>query len=201
MQDIPPGEGGIAGPFPYMELDWNTEGITRGPNGAFVYPHFDFHFYTKPAEFIQSLSCVPLPPTDRVCDAFRTDYERMRAFHNMVPGEYLPDTYRPDLLSAIPEMGLHYVDSGFEFTVDSVNNTPVLLYGSYDGEIAFIKGAVTIFTLANVKAAPDQSLSWDFPQPQENWAEIDWPTRFTITYLPETDQFEAGFTDFVRREP
>ena len=200
MQDVPAGEGGVEGPFPYMEIDWNTEGLARGPNGSFTYPHYDFHFYLRDAEFMQSLTCVPLPPTDRVCDPLRTDYERMRKFQNLVPQEYLPSTYRADVGSAIPKMGLHYLDSAIKYTVDHVNNNPTMLYGSYDGKIVFAEASVTIFNLANVKAARDQTLSWSYPQPTKFASETGWPTTFTLTYVPETDQFEAAFTGFVREE-
>jgi hypothetical protein len=30
-------------PIKYIEVDYNTEGKKRGPNGAFIQPHFDFH--------------------------------------------------------------------------------------------------------------------------------------------------------------
>ena len=149
---------------------------------------------------MQSLTCVPLPPTDRVCDPLRTDYERMRKFQNLVPQEYLPSTYRADVGSAIPKMGLHYLDSAMNYTVDHVNNNPTMLYGSYDGKIVFAEASVTIFNLANVKAAREQTLSWSYPQPTKFASETGWPTTFTLTYMPKTDQFEAAFTGFVREE-
>ena len=41
-----------ASPFKYVEVDWNTEGLPRGPQGSFVSPHFDFHFYTRQKSWI-----------------------------------------------------------------------------------------------------------------------------------------------------
>jgi hypothetical protein len=75
-----------------------------------------------------------------------------------------------------------------------------MLYGSYDGKIVFAEASVTIFNLANVKAARDQTLSWSYPQPTKFASETGWPTTFTLTYLPATDQFEAAFTGFVHEE-
>ena len=97
-------------------------------------------------------------------------------------------------------MGLHYLDSAIDYTVDYVNNNPTMLYGSYDGEIVFAEASVTIFNLADVKAAPDQTLSWSYPQPTKFSSDAGWPTAFTLTYLPETDHFEAVFTGFVHDE-
>ena len=51
-----------------------------------------------------------------------------------------------------------------------------------------------------VIAAPDQTLSFPFAQPQAFAEAIDWPTEFTIQYLPETGGFLAGFTNFAHHE-
>jgi hypothetical protein len=37
-------DGEAPSPFRYLEVDWNTEGLPRGPNNSFTSPHFDFHF-------------------------------------------------------------------------------------------------------------------------------------------------------------
>jgi hypothetical protein len=66
--------------------------------------------------------------------------------------------------------------------------------------VVFAEASVTPYTLQDVIAAPDQTLSWDFAQPQAFAEAIDWPTEFTIQYLPETGGFLAGFTNFVHHE-
>lgn len=65
-------------PFQYVEVDWNTEGLPRGPNGSFINPHFDFHFYTKSQAFVeQEMQCVTVGKT---CDGLQTGYAQMRRF-------------------------------------------------------------------------------------------------------------------------
>ncbi len=62
-----------ASPFTYLEIDWNTEGLPRGPNNSFVSPHFDFHFYLKPRSYLQQeVSCPQqsAPSTGRVSISF-----------------------------------------------------------------------------------------------------------------------------------
>lgn len=54
------GPAGASQPFQYVEIDWNTEGAPRGPNGSFVSPHFDFHFYLLPQETIENGSPASL---------------------------------------------------------------------------------------------------------------------------------------------
>ncbi len=66
-------------PFQYVEVDWNTEGAPRGPNGSFASPHFDFHFYMWPQEQVEGeLTCVST--NGKTCDEFLTDYTQMQQF-------------------------------------------------------------------------------------------------------------------------
>jgi hypothetical protein len=51
-----------------------------------------------------------------------------------------------------------------------------------------------------VIAAPGQTLSFEFQQPEAFATEIDWPTEFVITYIPETGGFQAGFANFEHHE-
>jgi len=186
-------------PFAYAEIDWNTEGEPRGPNGSFVSPHFDFHFYMEPkSEIDHQLGCVST--NGRTCDEFETSYEQMRLFQEMPAPQYIPASYRADVDSAIPEMGLHLLDASFDYTVENVNNTPTLIYGTFNGDVLFAEASVTLYTLQNVIDAPGQTLTFTYQQPEAFATEIDWPTEFVITYLPETGGFQAGFASFVHHE-
>jgi hypothetical protein len=190
---------GAAPPFNYVEVDWNTEGEPRGPNGSFISPHFDFHFYMQPrADIDHHLTCIST--NGRTCDDFATSYDQMQLFQDLPDSQYVPVSYRADTGSAIPEMGLHLLDASFDYTVENVNHTPTLIYGTFDGQVIFAEASVTLFTLQDVIAAPGQTLSFTFQQPEAFATEIDWPTEFTITYLPETGGFQAGFTNFVHHE-
>ncbi|MGC4108648.1 MAG: hypothetical protein QM753_20170 [Thermomicrobiales bacterium] len=120
----------------------------------------------------------------------------MRRFQNMPDARYVPDLYRPDVGSAIPMMGLHLLDMTQQYTVDAVNHYPVLIYGTFDGAVVFAEASVTLQTLQDVVAAPEHRLDYAFRQPTDYAREIDWPTTFTIEYLPETGGFRAGFTGF-----
>jgi hypothetical protein len=190
---------GASLPFAYAEIDWNTEGEPRGPNGSFSSPHFDFHFYMEPKTDIDHhLGCVST--NGRTCDQFETSYEQMRLFQEMPDPQYVPASYRADVGSAIPEMGLHLLDATFDYTVENVNHTPTLIYGTFNGEVIFAESSVTLYTLQDVIAAPGQTLSFTYQQPEAFATEIDWPTEFVITYLPETGGFKAGFASFEHHE-
>ena len=186
-------------PFAYVEIDWNTEGEPRGPNGSFASPHFDFHFNMLTMDEMQrELTCVS--SNGKTCDGLLTDYEQMRRFQAMPDAQYVPDLYRPDVGSAIPQMGLHLLDMTVTYTVDAVNHTPVLIYGTFDGQVIFAEASVTLFTLQDAVAAPDHRLSFAFRQPAAFMRTIDWPTEFVIEFLPDTGGFLAGFTGFERHE-
>jgi hypothetical protein len=190
---------GASQPFQYVEIDWNTEGEPRGPNGSFSSPHFDFHFYLQSRETIESqLDCIS--SNGKTCDAFLTDYDQTKRFQNMPEAAQVPDLYRPDVGSAIPAMGMHHLDMTADYTVDSVNHTPVLIYGSFDAEIVFAEASVTLYTLQDAKAAPDHRISFPFHQPASFDTAIDWPTEFVLEYLPDTGGFRVGFAGFQHHE-
>ena len=186
---------GAAMPFQYVEIDWNTEGEPRGPNGTFISPHFDFHFYLQSKSAVdQMMQCVST--NGKTCDQFETSYDQMRLFQDMPLSPYVPANYRPDVGSAIPEMGLHLLDATFDYTVDNVNHTPTLIYGTFNGQVVFAEASVTLFTLQDVVAAPDHQITYAFEQPQQFANNISWPTNFQIIYNPDTGGFQAGFIDF-----
>ena len=186
-------------PFTYVEIDWNTEGEPRGPNGSFVSPHFDFHFYMLPMEEMErELTCVS--SNGKTCDALLTDYDQIRRFQDLPDARYVPELYRADVGSAIPVMGLHLLDMTMDYTVDAVNHYPVLIYGTFDGRVIFAEASVTLYTLQDAMAAPDHRLEFPFRQPAAFQQAIDWPTEFVIEYLPDTGSFRAGFTGFNRHE-
>ena len=184
-----------AGPFAYAEIDWNTEGLPRGPNGSFASPHFDFHFYMLPrADVEQRMTCIST--NGRTCDPLETDYEQTKLFEDLPDVSFIPPTYRADPGSAIPAMGLHLLDTDFNYTLENVNHYPTLIYGTFDGKVVFAEASVTLYTLQDAVNSPDHRISFPFRQPQAFVTDINWPTEFVIEYLPETGGFQAGFVGF-----
>jgi len=178
--------------FKYAEVDWNTEGLPRGPQNSFVSPHFDFHFYLRPKSWVDShLRCFS--SNGRTCDPEKTSYAQMRRFLAAPPATDVPPGYFPGVESSIPDMGLHSLDGRVHYSVEEVNHHPVLLYGSFDGELLFVEASVTQYNLQDAMVAPSHTLSYVYRQPRR-YEQPSWPTRFTITYHPGTGAFTAGFT-------
>jgi hypothetical protein len=178
-------------PFKYAEVDWNTEGLPRGPQNSFLSPHFDFHFYLRQKSWVdRHLRCGS--SNGRTCDPQKTSYAQMRRFLMAPPATDVPPGYFPGVESSIPDMGLHSLDGRVHYSVEEVNHHPVLLYGSYDGRLLFVEASVTQYNLQDAMQAPSHTLSYVYRQPRK-YEQRSWPTRFTITYHPPTGGFTAAF--------
>jgi hypothetical protein len=183
---------GVNVPFKYVEVDWNTEGLPRGPNGSFVNPHYDFHFYTKTPEFInQELTCFT---SEKTCDHMQTGYVQARRFLTLPPQNFVPNSYFPDSESSIANMGLHNLDGRFNYTIQNVNDNPVIIYGTFDGEIVFLEASLTLYAFQNAISS-DAPISWQISQPQVYSYEW-WPNSMTLEFDPTRDVFIFSLTDF-----
>jgi hypothetical protein len=185
------------GPYRYAEVDWNTEGLPRGPNNAFISPHFDFHFYLRPRRWVDHRLMCP-STNGRTCDEQETPYAQMQRFLRIPDARFVPRAYFPDTGSSIPLMGLHLLDGLATYTVDAVNHTPVLIYGTYDRKVLFSEASVTLQTLNDAVTAPGHQLSFAYRPPRVVQGHTRWPTRFVVRYEPATQTFVAGFQRFVR---
>jgi hypothetical protein len=188
---------GRAGPlvFRYVEVDWNTEGKPRGPNGSFLSSHFDFHFYLRPHGYVERFTgCTST--NGRTCDPMRTAAAQMRRFLKLPAARFFPHTYKADLGSSIPFMGLHLLDQRYRYTVPYVDHHPVLIYGTFDGQMLFAEASVTLATLQDARRARDHTLAFAFRPPRAVRNGLPWPTRFVIRFLPATGGFAAEFTEF-----
>jgi hypothetical protein len=185
-------------PFRYVEVDWNTEGLPRGPNNSFVSPHFDFHYYLRPRRWVDKKTrCTST--NGITCDPLRTSYPQMQCFLHMPKPGFVPASYGPDTGSSIPKMGLHLLDRTFDYTVGNVDHHPTLIYGTFNGEVLFAEASVTLETLQDAIAAPGQVVSFPFRQQRTVQGGVPWPTRFAIEYLPSSGGFRAGFERFRTR--
>src|SRR6266536_2001175 len=107
-----------------------------------------------PREDIEGkLTCVS--SNGKTCDPFKTDWTQMQRFLDLPDAQFVPETYRTDIDSSIPAMGLHSLDLSADYTVDAVNHHPVLIYGSFDGKIVFAESSVTLDTLQDAIADPN----------------------------------------------
>jgi hypothetical protein len=189
--------GEAPSPFRYLEVDWNTEGLPRGPNNSFTSPHFDFHYYLRPRHVVD-MKTMCVSSNGKTCDPFKTSYAQMRRFLTLPAPAFIPASYAPEPESSIPMMGLHLLDRRFDYTVHNVDHHPTLIYGTFDGRVLFAEASVTLATLQDAIAAPGHVVSFPFNQPRAVQGGVPWPKRFAIQYLPN-GTFRAGFELFRTR--
>ena len=185
-------------PFRYVEVDWNTEGKPRGPNGSFITPHYDFHFYVKDRAYVEKhMECMTVGKT---CDSLKTGYSQMRHFLDLPPDRFIPEKYFPDNDSSIAAMGMHNLDGSFEYTVENVNHNPVIIYGTFDGELAFLEVSMTLYGFQDaIKAArKGEKKEWNILQPKA-YAYPWWATKVSLEYLPDSKTFAFEFNGFEPR--
>jgi hypothetical protein len=183
-------------PFRYVEIDWNTEGRPRGPNGSFASGHFDFHFYVRSRAYVDDATSCDTGGAN-TCDPILTGERKMRRFLRLPSPRFLPTDYVLDPGSSIPAMGLHHLDQRFTYAKDYVDHHPVLLYGSFDGRLLFAEASVTLPTLHDVTRDVDRTISFPFRQPHAVRGGHRWPRRFALRMLPDGG-FEASFIGLHR---
>jgi hypothetical protein len=186
-------------PFRYVEVDWNTEGAPRGPNGSFSTPHYDFHFYLKDRAYVEKrMECMTVGKT---CDSQKTGYAQMQHFMDLPPDRFIPEKYFPDVDSSIAAMGMHNLDGSFDYTVDNVNHNPVIIYGTFDGELAFLEVSMTLYGFQDaIKAGrKGQKMTWNILQPKA-YAYPWWATKVSLEYLPASKSFAFEFNGFEPRK-
>jgi hypothetical protein len=200
FQGIQAPHGAAGGPFRYAEVDWNTEGLPRGPNNSFSSAHFDFHFYLQPRELVDRSTQCP-SSNGRTCDQQLTGFGQMRRFLDLPIAAYVPPGYFPDTGSSIPLMGFHTLDGRLRYSVDKVNHYPTLIYGTFQGRLLFAESSVTLYTLQDAVSAPSHTVTFPFRQPLRYQDNIPWPTRFTVRYDPRTRGLTAAFEGFGTHGP
>lgn len=187
-------------PIKYLEVDWNTEGLPRGPNGSFITPHYDFHFYFRDCKWVmEHMTCMT---TGKTCDPQKSGHDTMRPFLQLPPDSFLPASYFPDVDSSIVYMGLHNLDGKFTYEVQNVNHNPVIIYGSFENELAFLEVSMTLYAFQDAVRRSEKGekpLSWNIAQPAD-YAFPWWPTEVSLSHLPESKSFAFDFNGFKFRK-
>jgi len=151
--------------FRQAVLNWNPHGHI--PPGGYDVPHFDFHFYTIPEQ-------VRLAITATGPDLARAQ--------KAPASRYLPQGYVP-APPPEPRMGLHWVNPDFP-ELHGQPFTASLIYGSYDGRLAFVEPMVTV---AYLKTEPN--LHRMLPQPEA----YEYPGYFPRTWGVRWDGQAAAY--------
>lgn len=152
------------------------------PPGAYLMPHFDFHWYTIPRAERLAIDCADLVKPD------------------VLPAGYaLPDVELPPALAemagadtliglCVEEMGMHSLLTS-ELEGEEVFRGSIVV-GYYQGRPIFVEPMVT-------RALLMERASFDLVIPEIPGMTGAYPTTFRAEYDPEAEAYRFAFTDFA----
>jgi hypothetical protein len=156
----------------HLTLYWEPHGH---PPGAYLTPHFDFHFYTIPIATREGINCASeLKPA-------------------VLPADYgLVDIEIPELGMlvglCVPEMGMHALLASDLESEDVFDGTMVI--GYYDGAPIFFEPMIARDLLMRRE-------SFDLPMPTVSGLPegVRYPRRFRADYDQATDTYRFVFSE------
>lgn len=151
-------------PYNHIGLDWNPMGH---PPAFYQTPHFDAHFYMITPDVQQQIGNEMTDPKINIAPE----------------AKYLPADYI-DAQVNVPQMGKHWFDK-FSPELNGGEFTQTFIYGTYDGQVAFLE---PMFTLAYLSSRPNDT--FPIKQPAEFARKgLYYPTTYTIRHNPRTDGY------------
>lgn len=161
----------------HFALDWRPHG--HPPEPIYGSAHFDIHAYT-------------ITPAEREAIT-ATGADLDKAYKTPAP-EYIPAGYvlAPD--SAEAGMGAHWVDpTSAEFQGHPHGFDHTLIYGFYNGAIAFLEPMVSLDFLAS-----QQDFEGAIALPQSYAKPGLYPTRYRVAYSEDTQEYVVALMDFAQ---
>lgn len=170
--------------FRFVSLDWASHG--HEPPGLFDVPHFDMHFYMIEPEDVAAIT-----PDD---PEFATKAE------NVPDPRYIPEDFvtlpdAPIAEQAVPNMGVHWIDSEAGLVPGEYEFEVVFINGSWDGEYTFMEPMITREFLLS-----KESYEEDIKQPEAYQRTGYYPTTFTVTFDEATGEHVVTLGGMEMRE-
>jgi hypothetical protein len=167
-------QGGLT----HLTMFWEAGGH---PPGAFMTPHFDFHFYTIPPSERTAIDCKDLSKPAALPAAF--------ALPDIpLPPEMAHMTGVSTLVGlCVPQMGMHGILTTEIERKDAFEGTMVI--GYYKGKPIFIEPMVS-------KAMLMKRASFDLPIPAIPGLPAPYPTRFHAEYDAAQQAYRFTFSAF-----
>jgi hypothetical protein len=168
-------QGGLT----HMTWFWEAEGH---PPGAYLTPHFDFHFYLIPPADVAAIDCADLSKPAVLPAAFGLpDVE--------LPPMMAQMTGVPTLVGlCVPKMGMHSVLASEIVRTEPFDGTMVI--GYYKQKPIFIEPMIS-------KAMLMKKASFDLPMPEIPGLTGPHPTKFHAEYDAAAQAYRFTFSGFV----
>lgn len=163
-------------PFDHVAIDWNPKG--HEPAGIYDKPHFDFHFYTVPTTTRSQITCKG---------------ENVAVTNKKPAPAFMPAGYFMVPKSQLPYMGSHWASMSFP-ELNGKPFTSSLIYGSYDGKLAFIEPMITLDFLLS---KPDFTSA--VPMPEKVAKAGYYPSEYRVSYDAQREEYTVAYQKFVWR--
>lgn len=174
-----PASVGAEGGLRELTFYWEPHGH---PPGAYLTPHFDFHFYLTGGAERSAIDCVDTSLPAEVPEGYATiDLELPPEMAEMIGMSTL-------IAMCVPGMGMHYVLSGELESSDLFGGTMVV--GYYGGQPLFIEPMIS-------KGMLMERASFDLPIPEIPGLTGPHPTMFRADYDSEADSYRFVYSDFT----
>jgi hypothetical protein len=175
MPDAVRQQGGLT----RLTMFWEAEGH---PPGAFMTPHFDFHFYTITAAAIGAIDCKDERKPTALPAAFGLP-------DILLPPDMAHMAGVPTLVGlCVPKMGMHAILTSEIERADAFNGTMVI--GYYKGQVIFIEPMVSKLTLM-------KKASFDLAMPKVPGLVGPHPTVFHAQFDAAQQAYRFAFSGFV----
>lgn len=175
MPDAARQQGGLG----VLTMFWESGGH---PPGAYMTPHFDFHFYSIPLSDVKAIDCRDESKPAALPAAFGLP-------DIPLPPHMAQLTGVPTLVGlCVPTMGMHAVLASEIERKDAFDGTMVV--GYYKGKPIFIEPMVA-------KAMLMKKASFDLPIPEVPGLTGPHPTKFRAEYDVAQQAYRFTFSGFV----
>lgn len=149
------------------------------PNPIYGTPHFDIHAYTITSEEREAITMTG-DDADKIYKA---------PDPSLIPAGYV---LAPD--SAEPRMGSHWVNTvSEEFQGHPHGFSHTLIYGFYNGEMAFIEPMIALDFLNS-----RQTFEGEFTRPERYTKDGLYPSQYRIAYNENTQEHVITLTGFIQ---
>jgi hypothetical protein len=164
-------------PFTHITMNWNPHGHI--PPGVYDVPHFDFHFYIIGQAEREKITCK--------------GEDQAKCFKKP-EAKYLPADYILPPGTEFPRMGVHWIDpSAPEFNKQPFTKT--FIYGSYNGQIAFLE---PMATKSYLETKPN--ITETIKTPPEYQKQGSYPAAYSLKYDPARKEYTVTLEGLTRRE-
>jgi Domain of unknown function (DUF5602) len=182
MIDLPDQAADTA--FDHVMLNWNPQG--HDPLALFGVPHFDLHFDMVDMATIESIT-----PADPEYAAKAENLPEAR----YVPQDYAPFPGAPVAAQAVPNMGVHLVDSTDTSLVPGEYEfTEIVINGVWNGEYTFIEPMITRDWLLSGPSL-EEPLKLPEAYQQTAW----YPTTYAVEVDDETEDYLVSLGGLTAR--